>query len=55
MTTTDDLRRLNDESRARLAAVRRLQEQNRFIVRQSRRRVEECWLLLDRTRVPGRV
>ena len=55
MTSTDDLRRLTAESRARLAAVQDLREQNELIARQTRRRLEESRALLDRCSVHAQV
>lgn len=48
MTTTDELRRLNAESRVRLDAVAALREQHRLIAEQSRRRLDASRLLLER-------
>jgi hypothetical protein len=46
VSRTDELRRLNDESRVRLVAVGRLREQYQLIAEQSRRRLDESRLLL---------
>lgn len=54
MTTVEDLRQLNEQSQARLEAIRHLQELNQHIVRQSHGRLEACRLMLDRRgRRPG--
>ena len=55
MASTDDLRRLTAESRARLAAVQDLREQNELIARQTRRRLDESRVLLERSGEHGRV
>ena len=55
MTTADDLRRLAEQSRVRLAAVEDLREESRHIVRQSRRRLDEGRRLLARHRATGDV
>ena len=49
MGTVEDLRRLNDESRVRLAAVEALREQHQLIARHSRQRLEASRLLLERS------
>lgn len=46
MTTSDDLRRLAAESRLRLAALMRLQEQQRLITSRSHRCLQASRLLL---------
>ena len=55
MSSTDDLRRLNDQSRVRLAAVEDLRGQNRLIAEHSRRRLEASRRLLDRCTPFGQV
>ena len=52
MSTIDELRRLNDQSRVRLAAVEALREQYELIARHSRQRLDASRLLLER-RVPS--
>lgn len=48
MSTTDDLRRLTEQSRVRLAAVTALREQYELIARHSRSRLAASRLLLER-------
>ena len=55
MTTTDDLRHLTLESRARLAAMPDLREQNRLIVLHSSRRLDASRLLLAQHALAQRV
>lgn len=55
MTTTDHLRRLNAESRVRLAAVADLRAQCQLIARHSRRRLDESRRILDRCAPPDQV
>jgi hypothetical protein len=47
VSTTDDLRRLTDQSRVRLASVEALREQHLLITRRSRRCLEDSRLLLQ--------
>jgi hypothetical protein len=58
VSLTEDLRRLQEASRVRLAAVATMREQQQLIARQSRRRLDDSRRLLDRDatdrRVPGR-
>lgn len=55
MTASDDLRRLNDESRVRLAAVADLREQHQRITRHSSRRLEASRRLLEREQLRRQV
>jgi hypothetical protein len=55
VTSTDDLRRLTAQSRVRLAAVEDLREQYELIARQTRRRLEQSRVLLDRSSGDGQV
>jgi hypothetical protein len=48
VTTSDDLRRLTAESRARLATLGDLREQHRLITDHSRQCLQASRLLLDR-------
>lgn len=48
MSTSEDLRRLTDQTRVRLAAVETIREQHRLIAEHSRRRLVASRLLLDR-------
>lgn len=49
MTTSSDLRRLNDQSRVRLAGAADLRRQCELITAHSRRRLDASRLLLERT------
>ena len=49
MIKTDDLRRLTEESRERVAAAAVLREQCQLIARQTRRRCAESRALLERS------
>jgi hypothetical protein len=48
VSTTDDLRRLTQQSRVRLESVAELREQYQLIARHSRHRLEASRLLLER-------
>ena len=55
MNTTDDIRRLTEASRVRLASVAALREQQELIARHSRRRLDDSRRLLERGRLTGQV